>query len=108
MKRLLKAVLAFLERKFPDQVVITQSEYNSLFETISGYNQYLQLVDKRLIALEAKPSGVTELEKKVETVVNNHAESLRKTIEDVQKCKDEIGKLQLATVWGRGSSALER
>lgn len=38
MKRVLKALVAWLDRKFPDKVVVTQKEY----DTLSGRIKYLE------------------------------------------------------------------
>lgn len=54
MKAILRAILSFLERKFPDRIEITMQEYKELREELGSLNQAVQaipIVDGRLRAL---------------------------------------------------------
>jgi len=53
MKRFLRAVLAFLDRKFPDRVEITLQEYNELHQELGMLNVAVQQLPKLDIALKA-------------------------------------------------------
>ena len=53
MKRILRAVLAFLDRKFPDRVEITLQEYKELREEMGMLNNAVQQMPKLDVALKA-------------------------------------------------------
>lgn len=95
MKNMLKALVNFLDRKFPDKVTITLLEYNQLFETLSNYNQYLQALNRKVEALEAL----------VKVPAEDVNAELRK---DMQKVKDEVSKLHVVLGFSRGQAPLER
>lgn len=106
MKRLLKRFVAFLDRKWPDRVEITEAEYNQLYEQLGAYNRVLQDFDKRINALAL---GVEALNKPQEGLTELK-EKLAAQAQDVQKCKDEISKLHIVMGFtsGRGQAPLER
>lgn len=58
MKRFLKSLLDFLERKFPDRVVVKTEEYNQLRRDVSHYAfdvaELKSCRTERMIELEAK------------------------------------------------------
>jgi len=102
--RTLKAIVNWLDKRFPEKVIITLSEFNSLYETLGSYNQYLQALNKKLEALEAKvnaPSPVNTLKEDIQVIVDNQDKAIK-------SIKDEIGKLQIVMGFSRGSATLER
>jgi len=83
MKKLLKSILAFLERKFPDRVELTFQEFNELHSELGGLNVAYQGLKAEIEALQ----GISK---------------------EVQKVKDEISKLHVIMGFSRGQAPLER
>ncbi len=52
MKRFLRGVLAVLERKFPDKVVITQRQFDALETAVLTTNQTIADFQSRVVKLE--------------------------------------------------------
>lgn len=95
MIKFLKTIVLWLEKRFPEKVEITVSEYNSLFKTLSDYNQYLQGLNTKIEALEAK----------LQAPVDNGIAELKA---DVEKVKSEVSKLHVVLGFSRGQAPLER
>lgn len=62
MKQLLRSLLAFLDRKWPDRVVVSDSDYRAL--------------NARLGALESNLAGVQEHLKRVDLNVQMHNQAM--------------------------------
>ena len=55
MKKMLKAILDWMERKWPDVVVITQKEFDELKNELKKQNEILSVYSpERLKAIEAE------------------------------------------------------
>jgi hypothetical protein len=52
MKHLLRGLLAWMERKFPDRVVVTQLEYNALSNSLEIISGTLSDLTGRVVKLE--------------------------------------------------------
>lgn len=84
MIKLLKAIVVWLEARFPEKVLLTFKEFNELHEELGALNKAYQGLNQELGALK----GV---------------------VADVQKVKDEVSKLHVIMGFsGRGASPLER
>lgn len=84
MTKLLKRIVVFLERKFPDRVELTFKEFNELHEELGALNRAYQDLAQELLEFKQLKA-------------------------DVQKYKDEVSKLHVVLGFsgGRGAS-LER
>lgn len=54
MKRFLKALVSWLDRKFPDKVVITTETYVELLETVSLHTEAIEKHVERIKELEGQ------------------------------------------------------
>lgn len=108
MKSLLRSLLAFLDHKFPDRVVVTIQEYNQLYEQLGAYNQILQAFDKRVFELN---KALEDL-KKPDTSFQAFKDDVQHIVNEqglaIQKVQDEVGKLQVVMGFSRGQAPLER
>lgn len=76
----------WLDRRFPEKVVVTKADFDALLDDIAG-----------LCAERAKVERVEELLKRVEFLEKNtvHVEAVKEFAKILQGCKDEIEKIKL-------------
>lgn len=75
MKKLLRSILSFLDRKFPDQLVVTVKEYEEIKEAV-------KLVSQRIATTE--------------TILAAYKEESGKLVKKAEETEAAIGKLNLA------------
>jgi len=97
MKKLLKAFVAWLDRKFPDKVIVTLEEYQAIDKRISTVEESIRSV---FLGLNTFKADVDSRVHDLSGAIHNRMDSIdRFTAADaarIKKLEDEISKLNAA------------